>query len=148
MWFYCCCFYMGVLLSFLQAGCYRATNSGKALKELSGGVLAWLCVWSEVHSCIWSSWCHFCSLSLASVKSTFVLPCLYWLTRVVPDKGLLNGCCCCCCSVVYQFSGVFKHIRNCLPKVLMYEDSYFLMSRHIPSDELYHTVYDMVLITL
>jgi len=41
-----------------------------ACKKLSGGVLAWLSVWSEVLSC----W--------------------YWLTRVVPDKGLLNGCVC------------------------------------------------------
>jgi len=24
-------------------------------KNLSGGVLAWLFVWSEVHSCIWPS---------------------------------------------------------------------------------------------
>jgi len=28
-------------------------------------------------------------------KSRNVLPFCYWLTRVVPDKGLLNGCCCC-----------------------------------------------------
>jgi len=25
-------------------------------------------------------------------KSSFVLPFWYWLTQVVPDKGLLNGC--------------------------------------------------------
>ena len=31
-------------------------------------------------------------LSLASVKSRLVLPSWYWLTRVVPDKGPLNGC--------------------------------------------------------
>jgi len=29
-------------------------------------------------------------------KSRLVLPFLYWLTRVVPDKGLLNGCVCVC----------------------------------------------------
>jgi len=34
--------------------------------------------------------CH--SLSLASVKSRLVLPFWYQLTRVVPDKELLNGC--------------------------------------------------------
>ena len=43
-----------------------------ACKKLSGGVLAWLSVWSEMQSCIWPSRCH--SLSLASVKSTLVLP--------------------------------------------------------------------------
>ena len=41
-------------LSFLQAGCpsCRPTNSVKALKALSGAVLAWLSVWSEVQTCI------------------------------------------------------------------------------------------------
>jgi len=31
-----------------------------------------------------------------SVKSRLVLPLWYRLTRVVPDKGLLNGCVCVC----------------------------------------------------
>ena len=61
-------------------------------KKLSGGVLAWLSVWSEVQTCIWPSWCHCHSLSLASVKSRLILPFWYWLTRVVPEKGPLNGC--------------------------------------------------------
>jgi len=65
-----------------------------ACKKLSGGVLAWLSVWSEVQTCIWPSWCHFHSLSLASVKSRLVLTFWYWLTRVVPEKGPLNGCAC------------------------------------------------------
>ena len=30
--------------------------------------------WSEVQTCIWLSWCHCHSLSLASVKSRLVLP--------------------------------------------------------------------------
>jgi len=61
---------------------------------LSGGVLAWLSVWSEVHTCIWPSWCHCHSVSLVPVKSRLVLPLWYWLTRVVPDKGPLNLCVC------------------------------------------------------
>ena len=65
-----------------------------ACKKLSGGVLAWLSVWSEVQTCICLSWCHCHSLSLASVKSRLVLPFCYQLTRVVPDKGPLNGCVC------------------------------------------------------
>ena len=40
-----------------------------ACKKLSGGVLAWLSVWSKVQTCIWPSWYHCNSLSLASVKS-------------------------------------------------------------------------------
>ena len=62
-----------------------------ACKKLSSGVLAWLSVWSEMQTCIWSSWCYCHSLSLASVKSRLVLPFWYRLTRVVPEKGPLNG---------------------------------------------------------
>jgi len=59
-------------------------------KKLSGGVLAWLSVWSKVHTCIWPSGCHCHSLSLASVKSRLVLPFWYRLTRVVSAvKGVL-----------------------------------------------------------
>ena len=65
-----------------------------ACKKLSGEVLAWLSVWSKVQTCIWPSWCHYHSLSLASVKSRLVLPCCYQHTRVVPEKGPLNGCLC------------------------------------------------------
>ena len=63
---------------------------------MSGGVLVWLSVWSELQTCIWPSWCHCHSPSLASVKSRLVLPFWYWLTRVVPDKGPLNGYVCVC----------------------------------------------------
>ena len=54
-----------------------------ACKSLSGGVLSWLFVWSEVQTCI----CHCHSLSLASVKSRLVLPFWYRLTQVVLNKG-------------------------------------------------------------
>ena len=53
-------------------------KSIQPVKKLSGGVLAWLSVWSKVQTCIWPSWCHCHSLSLASVKSrlafTFLVP--------------------------------------------------------------------------
>jgi len=58
-----------------------------ACKKLSGGVLVWLSVWSEVQTCIWSSWCHCYSLSLAPVKSRLVLPFWYRLTCEVLEKG-------------------------------------------------------------
>ena len=45
-----------------------------ACKKLWGGVLVWLSVWSEVQTCIWPSWCHCHSLSLASVKSRLFFP--------------------------------------------------------------------------
>ena len=71
---------------------------------LSGGVLAWLSVWSDVHTCIWPSWCHYHSLSLASVKSSLVLSFCYRLTQVVPDKGPLNTC-------VYVCNVIRRHCK-------------------------------------
>ena len=80
--------------------CWLGNRNGIwPVKKLSGGVLAWLCVGSEVQTCIWPSWWHCHSLSLASVKSRLVLPFWYRLTRVVPDKGPLNGCVCVCVCV-------------------------------------------------
>ena len=58
-----------------------------ACKKLSGGVLAWLSVWSKVQTCIWASWCHCHWLSLASVKSRLVLSFWYRLTWVSRKKG-------------------------------------------------------------
>ena len=64
--------------------CWLGGRNGiRPVKKLSGGVLAWLSVWSDVQTCIWPSWCHCHSLSLASVKSRLVLPFWYRLTRVV-----------------------------------------------------------------
>jgi len=42
-------------------------------QKLSDEVLAWLYVWGKVQICIWPSWCHCHSLSLASVESRLVL---------------------------------------------------------------------------
>ena len=56
-----------------------------ACKKLSGRVLAWLSVWSNVQTC------H--SLSLASVKSRLVLPFWYRLTWVVPEKRAVKRVC-------------------------------------------------------
>ena len=81
-----------------------------ACKQQSGGVLAWLSVWSEVQSCIWPSWCHCHSLSLAPVKSRLVLPFWYRLTQVVLEKRPLNGCSCSCsCCFVLSLNTVLQH---------------------------------------
>ena len=66
-----------------------------ACKKLSGGVLAWLSVWSEVQTCIRPSRCHCHSLSLAPVKSRLVLSFWYRPTQVVLEKRRLNGCSSC-----------------------------------------------------
>jgi len=68
-----------------------------ACKKLSGGMPAWLSVWSEVQTCIWPSCCHCHSLSLASFSKIQIgFTFLVQLTQVVPDKGPLNGCVCVC----------------------------------------------------
>ena len=74
-----------------------------ASKKLSDGVLAWLSVWSKVQTCIWSSWCHCHSLSLASVKSRLVLPFWYRLTWVVLEKGHQTGVCISLSYIIYYF---------------------------------------------
>ena len=51
--------------------CWLGGRKGiRPVKNLSDGLLAWLSVWSEMQTCIWPSWCHCHSLSLASVKSS------------------------------------------------------------------------------
>jgi len=74
-----------------------------ACKKLSGGVLAWLSAWSEVQTCICSSWCHCHSLSLAPVKSRLVFPFWYRLTWVVPEKGPFKRVCVCVCVCVWVY---------------------------------------------
>jgi len=94
-----CCYAFSALT--LLAG---RQEGHSACKKQSGGVLVWLSVWSEVQTCMWPSWCHCHSLSLASVKSRLVLSFWYRLTWVVSEKGPLNvclcvcGCCRCCHS--------------------------------------------------
>jgi len=77
--------------------CWLGGRKGiRPVKKQSGGVLAWLSVWSDVQICIWPGWYHCHSLYLASLKSRLVLPFWYRLTRVPPDTGALNGCVCVC----------------------------------------------------
>jgi len=64
-----------------------------AFKNLSGEVLAWLSVWSEVRMiCIWSSWCH-CH-PIVSCCSKIQNGLHFWCrpTQVVLEKRPLNGC--------------------------------------------------------
>jgi len=51
--------------------------------SLSGRVLAWLSLWSEMQMiCIWSSWCHCHPISLAPVKFRMVYLCRAGLPRL------------------------------------------------------------------
>ena len=88
---------LGCILPSVLWHCWLGGRKGiRPVKNLSGGVLAWLSVWSAVQTCIRPSWWHCHSLSLASVKSRLVLPFWYRLTRVVSEKGPLSGCVCVC----------------------------------------------------
>ena len=89
------CLWVFLVVSLVPSLLWRCWLGGRKgirpVKKLSGGVLAWLSILSEVQTCIRPSWCHCHSLSLASVKSRLVLPFWYRLTWVVPDKGPLDG---------------------------------------------------------
>ena len=63
--------------------------------------LVWLSVWSEVQTCIWPSWCHCHSLSLASVKSRLVLP--LWYLGSPGQRAVKRACVCVC---VQRWQGV------------------------------------------
>ena len=93
--FIVCCLLPSVLWR-----CWLGGRKGiRPVKKLSGWMLMQLSVWSKVQTCIWPSWCHCHSLSLASVKSRLVQPFWCRLTWVVLEKGPLNGCVCVCVIV-------------------------------------------------
>jgi len=94
-------FSKAIYLQCFDAVGWAARRASGPVKNLSGGVLAWSSVWSEMQTCIWPSWCHCHSLSLVSAKSRLVLPFWYRLTRVVLEKGPLNGC---VCGAIYHAS--------------------------------------------
>ena len=73
-------------------------GSRKGIRPVQNWVVG---CWHEMQTCIWPSWCHCRSLSLASLKSRLVLPFWYRLTQVVPDKGPLNVCVCVCYYYYY-----------------------------------------------
>jgi len=80
-----------LLPSVLWRCCLGGRKGTWPEKKLSGGIPAWLSVWDEVQICIWPSWCHCHSLSLASVKSKLVLvPAHPGNPRQSPEA--VNGC--------------------------------------------------------
>jgi len=64
-----------------------------ACKKLSGGVLAWLSICLERGADLHMAQLMPLPLTVSCFsKIQMVLPFWYQLTRVVPDKGPLNGC--------------------------------------------------------
>jgi len=75
-------------------------------------MLVWLSVWSKVQTCIWPSWCHCYSLSLASVKSRLVLPFCFLVPAHLgsPGKRAIKQVCVCVCQTL--FSTLSQHRQN------------------------------------
>jgi len=73
----------------------------QACKKLSGGVLAWLSAWSEVQTCIWPSWCHCHSLSLASVNSRWFYTFLVPANPGSPGQRAVKSVCVCVCLYIW-----------------------------------------------
>ena len=88
-----------VVLPSVLWGCWLGGRKGTHRQKASGGVLAGLSVWSKVQTCIWPSWCHCHSLSLASVKSRLVLYFWYRPTQGSPGKGAIKRVCVCVSEV-------------------------------------------------
>jgi len=85
-----CLLHFQSLFTCLQ--CFDAVGwaAGRASylqKKLSGGMLAWLSVRGKVRICIWPSWCHCHSLSLAPVNPDwFYLPGFIFLVPAHPGN--------------------------------------------------------------
>ena len=80
-------------------------------QSTEGGVLAWLSVWSEVQICIWPSWYHCNSLSLASVKSRLVFTFLVLAHPGSPGKRAVKRVCVC---------GSVHYIKLTITKLLVH----------------------------
>jgi len=74
-----------------------------ACRKLSGGVLAWLSVWSEVHTCIWPSRCHCHSLScFTKIQIGFTF--LVLAHPGGPRQRAIKRLCVCVCIIYIYYS--------------------------------------------
>ena len=77
-----------------------------ACKKLSGGVLAWLSAWSEVHTCIWSAGATATHLPAAHSGSH-------------GQRAVKRVCVCVCVATYARCSGTFNiHLTANLPRNL------------------------------
>ena len=126
----CCCYLLWISLSMLTLWSMLIVIHGgyvsalvclvPACKKLSGGLLAWLSIWSEVQTCIWPNWYHCHSLSLASIKSRLVLR----AHLGSPGKGPLNGCVCVFVCLVCLSLPAKKDVDEFLLKFFCLETRY------------------------
>jgi len=109
--------------------CWLGSRKGiQPVKKQSGWVLAWLCVWSEVQTCIWPIWCHCRSLSLASVKSRLVLPYLGSPGKRAIKRVCVGVCvracvyvCVCMCVCTYWQDVSLLHLQEIQSTLLYYK---------------------------
>ena len=114
--------------------CWLGGTKGiRPVKNWVVGVGMVICLERCADFCIWPSWCHCHSLSLASVKSRLVLPFWYQLTWVITEKGPLKGCVCVCVidcvhySLTIRWSGLVCR-RPCSAMLLLQTMSSLPMS--------------------
>jgi len=82
-----------IFTSFVSVPWLGSRKGIRPVKKLSGGMLAWLwCgVWDKVQICIWPSWCHCLSLSLAPINPDwFNLPGFTFLVPAHPGSPRQN----------------------------------------------------------
>jgi len=68
------CDICAVVLPSLLWRCWLGSRKGIQPVKICGEVLAWLSIWGNVQICIWFSWCHCHSLSLAPVNLVLAHP--------------------------------------------------------------------------
>ena len=84
--------------------------------KLSGGVLAWLSVWSKVQTCIWPSWCHCHSQSLFFSKIPIGLP---------GKRATKRGGVCDYLLIFHQVTKIFHCVIDCFGRFLLISYHWF-----------------------
>ena len=76
-------------------------------------MLAWLSVWSKVQTCIWPSWCHCHSQSLASLKSRIGFTFLAPAHLGSPWQRAIKRMCACVFQLNFQFVPISHIVKLC-----------------------------------
>ena len=115
---YCLILFLPSVLWRCWLGGRKGIRPVKKTEWWGAGVVICLERGADLHMPIW---CHCHSLSLASVKSRLVLPFWYRPTRVVLEKGSLNGCVCVCLILFnsqFLWHWIAYSVLMCVKKLL------------------------------
>ena len=100
--------------------CWLGGRKGiQPVKNLSDGMLAWLCVWVKVQIFIWTIWCHCHLLSVAPVNSDWFYlsgASLPWQSWQNPEGRKMKWLCVCACVRPCVCMHAFMHacVRACI----------------------------------